>query len=411
MLFKEVDVIVVGAGGAGAFAALEAADMGAKTILLESEPIALGSTGISGGLFTTCETDMQPGSRDELYTDLMDSHHQDCDPALVRAYVDNAAETYRRAKEAGVKFIRATSWAKMSKAWGHEASSPVEMCAALVNEAKKKGAQLLLNTRGKRLFVNPENRVIGIEVESRGKKQYFKANKGIVLATGGFTRNPELAKTFGRPGAEKIHPTTGIGSRGDGLIMGWGLGAGMTYMTNGVSPTAPADRDTGATDLAFYGGAIIVNKDGKRFFKESEGYTDICWAGLQQPDVLMIQVYDDKMRKAMVGTPMGNLMKGAKEYQAATLTELGSVLNKACGLNGDTMVETIRKYNGYVEVGSDPEFGRKNLVGKSGKLMKIDSPPFIALISVPGTTHYNGGLKINTKMQVLDVYGKVIPGL
>jgi fumarate reductase flavoprotein subunit len=96
---KVVDVVVVGAGGAGLFAAIEAADTGAKTIFLESEPVRLGSTPISGGIYAACETDMQPGSRDELFADLMASHRQDCDPALVRAYVDNASETYKRMKE------------------------------------------------------------------------------------------------------------------------------------------------------------------------------------------------------------------------------------------------------------------------------------------------------------------------
>lgn len=408
---KVVDVIVVGAGGAGLFAAIEAADAGAKTIFLESEPVRLGSTPISGGIFTACETDMQPGSRDELFADLMASHRQDCDPAMVRAYVDNAGATYKRAKELGVKFTKVSTWAHMKKPWGHDASSSAEMCAALADAAKTKGAQLLLNTRGKKLLVNTDGKVIGIEVDNKGKKQYFKARKGIVLATGGFTRNPELAKNFGRPGAEKIFPTTGIGSRGDGLIMGWALGANMTYMTVGVGPTAPADKETGKTDVTFYAGSVIVNRNGKRFFRESEGYSDICWAGLQQPDILMIQVYDAKIRKALVGTPLGNLMKGAKEYEAATLAELGVMLNNACGLNGDAMVETVNKYNSYVDAGSDPEFGRKNLVGTSGKLVKIDTPPYVAVISVPGTTHSNGGLKINPKMQVMDVYGQVIPGL
>ena len=408
---KVVDVVIVGAGGAGMFAAIETADAGCKTIFLESQPVRSGSTPISGGIFTACETDLQPGSRDELYADLMASHRQDCDPAMVKVYVDNAGETYKRAKEMGVKFSRVSSWSGMKKPWGHDASSAAEMCKALENGAKKKGAQLLLNTRGKRLIVDADNRVIGIEVESRGKKQFFKANKGVVLATGGFTRNAALAKNFGRPGSEKIVPLTGIGSTGDGLIMGWGLGADMTYMTIGVGPTAPADRDTNATDISFYAGSIIVNKNGKRFFRESEVYGDICWAGLQQPDVLMIQVYDAKIKKSLVGTPLGNLMKNAKLYEAATLPELAEMLQNACGMNAAAMVETVTKYNGYVEAGSDPEFGRKNLVGVSGKLVKIDTSPFTAVISVPGTTHFNGGLKVNTKMQVLDVYGQVIPGL
>ena len=407
----QTDVLVLGAGGAGLLAAIEAADAGAKALVLESEPVRAGSTPISGGIVTMCQTEMQPGNCEELFADLRKAHRNDDDPEMVRAYVNNCSSTYKRLVDSGVKFKKVSSWSGMSKPWGHEASSAAEMCNALEATAKKKGVNILLNTRATRLVVNPKGRIVGVEATSRGRKRYYGAKKAVVIATGGFTRNPELAKNFGRPGAEKIFPLTGIGSRGDGLIMGWALGSNMTYMTDGVGPTAPADKETGKTIISFYAGAIIVNKNGKRFYRESEIYSDICWAGLLQPDVLMVQVYDAKIRKALEGTALGNLMKGCKELQAGSLQELADALNKASGMNAAAMVDTVNKYNGYVDAGKDPEFDRKNLVGTSGKLVKIDTAPFYAVISVPGTTHYNGGLKVNPQMQVLNVFGEKIPGL
>lgn len=408
---KESDVVVVGGGGAGLLAAIETADTGASTILLETEPVCLGSSGISGGIVTLCETEIQPGSRDELYADLMEAHHQDCNPEMVRAYVNNAPETYKRMKQAGVKFERVSQWAHMKKPWGHDASSASEMVKALESTAKKKGVEILRNTRGNKLIVNSSDRVVGIQATRRGRSKYYGARKAVVVTTGGFTRNPALAKNFGRPESEKIVPLTGIGSRGDGLIMSWALGSDMAYMCQGVGPTGPAEKETGATAIAFYAGAMIVNKNGKRFYRESEVYSDITLAGLQQPDVLIIQLYDSKIQKAFEGSVLGKLCKGAKVHHADTLKDLGAILKDACGLDADTMVETVNKYNGYVDAGFDPEFGRKNLVGTSGKLMKLDTPPFYAMISVPGTTHFNGGLKVNTKMQVLNVFGEIIPGL
>ena len=316
---KESDIVVLGAGGAGLFAAIEAADKGSKVILLESEPVRSGSSPIAGGTVALCETEMQPGSRDELYADLMTSHFKDCDPSLIRAYVDNATEAYNRMKEMGVKFTRVSQWAYMKKPWGHDASSAAELCATLENASKKKGVEIMLSTRGKRLVVHPGGRVVGVQADSRGKMRYFKARKAVVIATGGFTRNPGLAKNFGRPGSEKLFPLTGIGSRGDGLIMGWALGADLTYMTVGVGPTAPAEKETAKTVIAFYAGAIIVNKNGKRFHRESDLYSEICWSGLQQPDVLMIQLFDAKIKKSLEGTSLGNMMKGCREYQANTL--------------------------------------------------------------------------------------------
>jgi len=408
---KQTDVLVLGAGGAGLLAAIEAADAGSKAIILEREQVRASSTQISGGIVTLCQTEMQPGSCDELFSDLTKAHRNDNDPELVRAYVNNASSTYKRLIDSGVKFTQVSSWAGMSKPWGHNASSAAEMCNALEGSAKKKGVEMLLGTPARRLVVNPQGRVVGVEAESRGRKRYYGAKKAVVIATGGFTRNPELAKNFGRPGAEKIFPLTGVGSRGDGLIMGWGVGSNMTYMTDGVGPTAPADKETGKTIISFYGGSIIVNKNGKRFFRESEVYSDICWSGLQQPDTLMIQIYDSKIRKALEGTPLGDLMKGCKEYQGGSLKGLAEALNKTSGLDVSAMIDTVNRYNGYVDAGKDPEFDRQNLVGTSGKLVKIDTAPFYGVISTPGTTHYNGGLKINPQMQVLNVFGEKIPGL
>ena len=408
---KDVDVVVVGCGGAGMLAAIEAADVGAKTLVLESEPVRSGSSPLSGGVLTLCETELEPGSRDELFADLMEAHHQDSMAELSRVYVDNAGETYRRLKEVGVKFTGASYFSHMKKPWGHTVTTAGEMCSTLERAVRKRGVEILLKTRGRRLIRSENKRVLGIEVESKGKKQYFRARKAVVLGTGGFTRNPELAKNFGRPGAEEVVPTTGLGSRGDGLIMGWDLGADMTYMSLGVGPTAPADKVTKKTVLTFYSGAIIVNKEGKRFHRESELYTDICWTGLKQTDVLMIQLYDAKIKEALTGTALGNLMEGCKEHQARSITELASELREVCGLNVDGMIKTVADYNATVVAGHDPEFGRKHLVGISGNLVKIDTPPYYAVVSVPGTTHFNGGLFINADMQVKDVYGDIIPGL
>lgn len=59
----------------------------------------------------------------------------------------------------------------------------------------------------------------------------------------------------------------------------------------------------------------------------------------------------------------------------------------------------------------DQLFGRKHLIGNDGDLVKIEHPPFYAVVAVPGTSHFNGGLKIDSDMRVLDVWGEPIPGV
>jgi fumarate reductase flavoprotein subunit len=111
----QADVIVIGSGAAGLIAAIEAHDAGAEVLVLESEAELGGSTRLSGGYTALCETEMQPGTREELYADLVESHHFDADEALTRLYVDNAASLYDRLLEFGLTFAGLETFAHMSK--------------------------------------------------------------------------------------------------------------------------------------------------------------------------------------------------------------------------------------------------------------------------------------------------------
>lgn len=410
------DVIVIGGGAAGLFAAIEAADAGAETILLESESEIGGSTRLAAGYVALCETELQPGHRDELFHDLTEAHHGDSDEALRHVYVDNAADTYRRLKVMGIEFTRTFQFAHMRKPWGHELPGidrhgGAEIVQKLAATACARGVSVVVSTRVLRLVRDGDGRIGGVEAAAqRGRIKLF-ARRAVVLATGGFTRNPELIKNFGRPGTGNIMPITGPGSRGDGLVMGMAAGAGTAYLGVGVAPTGPAEPVTGKGALPFYSGGIIVNKAGRRFCRESDVYIDISWAGLKQTSALMIQIYDSRIKEQYLSTMMGKVLRDYKEYSATTLVELTAMLHRDCGLDAAAAIETVRRYNGYVEAGCDPEFGRSNLVGTAGDLMKIAVAPFHGAVTVPATTHFNGGLKIDSGMRVVDVFGDVIPGL
>jgi hypothetical protein len=69
--------------------------------------------------------------------------------------------------------------------------------------------------------------------------------------------------------------------------------------------------------------------------------------------------------------------------------------------------ETVRKWNTYVDEGTDPDFGR----GKDAPMHKIDKPPFYAASICPVWHDSYGGLRLNGKAQVIDMEGAAIPGL
>ena len=409
------DVIVVGCGAAGLSAAIEAADLGAEVLVLESQPESAGSTRRSAGYAVFCETDLEPGSAAEIYEDLLHAHHDDHDEALVRRYVEAAPGAYVRLRELGVDFARTFQFAHMHRPWGHEVASEglnggAELGNRLERAARQRSIAIATSARARRLLVEG-SRVAGIAIETTDGMREVIARKGVVLASGGFTRNADMVRNYGPPGTEAILPITGLGSLGDGLKMALALGADTAYIAAGVAPTGPADPKTGHGAMLVYSGAVILNREGRRFCDESGLYNDISWAALKQPEALILQIYDTAVRDAHLGTMLGRTLKGYDEASADTLPGLMSLLAEECGLDEAAAVASIESYNEAVSAGRDPGFGRLHLVGTSGKAPPIDKPPFYGIVTVPGTTHFNGGLKIDAEMRVIDVFGEPIPGL
>lgn len=163
--------------------------------------------------------------------------------------------------------------------------------------------------------------------------------------------------------------------------------------------------------LVNYKGAILINKEGRRFCCESDVYVNLSWAGVRQPDRLMIQVYDSKIREAYLKSPVSATLGPSQEVFADTLAGVGNLLEAEYGVDGALLERTVEEYNSAVESGAALEFGREFLVGTSGALEKIEVAPFFASVMVPGTTHFNGGLRISRNMQVLNCDGDPIIGL
>jgi fumarate reductase flavoprotein subunit len=411
---REAEIVIVGSGAAGLMAAVEAADAGASVVVLESEPQTGGSTRLSGAYVALCETPLEPGSREELYEDLIHSHHGDCQEDLSRLYVDEAPATFRRLDELGIRFVRTFRFAHMSRPWAHELSGDemgggAEIVTKLEGAARARGVRIETGVRASRLIVEA-GRVTGVLGRRGGWELAWRARRGVVIASGGFTRSPELTRNFGRPGAENILPLTGQGSRGDGLVMGMGVGAGVAYMTAGVAPTAPSDPETGKGAMVLYAGAIAINREGRRFCRESELYIDTCWALLGQPGAICAQIYDARMRANYAQTMMGKVLTGFREFEAPTVSALAERL-AAEGFDAAGIVAAVERWNGQVAAGRDDDFGRTHLVGEAGELLPIVEGPFRAVICKAGTTHFNGGLTIDTAMNVRNVFGEAIPGL
>src|SRR5665213_3101561 len=203
----------------------------------------------------------------------------------------------------------------------------------------------------------------------------------------------------------------GSGNTGDGLLMGWDLGAGMRDMGNikgtfGGHPDAKPGEH--ALMLPIYVGAIAVNRRGERFIAESKSYKLIGDAVLQQPDAIGFQIFDQRIYDK--GTPGIPTMAFQAKHElgqvvgAATLAALAERL----GIDPGGLARTVAEYNSGVGNGHDASFGRHGLSTGYGALERIEAPPFYGYPSRSVIVATYCGLAVDAAMRVLDVFGEPI---
>jgi fumarate reductase flavoprotein subunit len=420
MTAPEKPVVVLGAGLAGHCAALAAAQAGASVLLLEKAERPGGSTLQSSGTFAFCGTDLQRragivDSPDQLRTDLHKASGGHADPALIELYVTHQAETYDWLKRQGVQFDELALSSNMSVPRSHP-TRPAQLMAALQ-------ARVRSNPR-----VSYRNRVHALRVErnAQGVRALKLADgctveaRAIVLATGGFSRNPGLIARF----APKLSDATAVGgdaNTGDGLRMAWALGADLLDMawingTFGVSVNDFFDRDRAPGDqpvlrLALYRGAIAVNVRGERFIDESVSYKVIGERCLEQPRRIAFQVFDRKIMAQSVSAPNSNDYRSALEAGLVRQADSIASLADAAGIDPTALERTVRRYNEDALAGCDSVFGRQSLGTGWGALVPLDTVPFYIY---PCTTAILGtycGVRVDQDMRVIDVLGSPIDGL
>lgn len=416
---SEVDVVVAGAGGAGLAAAIELREANADVIVFEKQAtIEDSSTSLCGGVFTFAGTDFQEkkgiqDSNDLLYNDLMEVGQWKNDEKLVQTYVKNQLDAYHWLNGFGCKWFAIEALAGMSVPRGH-VTDPAKALSLLKEAAERKGAKLVFETGVTGLVTDENKRVIGVSVKGKEGSMRVKARKGVVLATGGFGRDIKRLETI-NPQLTQVVPVVGPGHTGDGHRMAEELGAFLKD-TEYVKPTfgihaASTSNDT--LSMMFYNGAIIVNKEGKRFINESLSYKDIGKASLAQPDSIGYQIYDQRIFETGVERVKGlrpdKALWGVDEsrikltVKADTIGELAFKM----AVPPEALKDTIDRYNNGVDAGKDLDFGRTTLAGGVGKIVRLDTPPFYAYASKSALPATYGGIVIDEDMHVLTRQGKI----
>jgi len=414
----ETDVLIVGGGTAGLPAAIVVAETGLKATVLEARGVCGGSFSMVAGGLAIAGTEEQKeagieDSADLLYEDMVNICQ--ADPEVARAFADNQIKAYRILKEEGIK------WPGLNENPGHSrirsfiiSGLGKTMAQALENRARRVGAEILFRHRAKRLVRDPETqRILGLVVDVENGEKYFKAKKAVILATGGFGRNPEMVAEYA-PEMVKCIPMMPPSHIGDGLKMGLDAGAATKDIGKAVAPAWPICIETHQNNVwAINWGGILVNVHGERFHDESQAegfYGPMTGVGMKQPGGVYWAVFNEQIiNDIRAANPIKvRSVEKSKKYQADTIEELAS----SAGIDVEGLKKTVTKYDSDVESKKyDTVFGRKYQCGVARPLIKITNPPLYAVKCVTATTSMKGGLKINGKCQVLTNYGEVIPGL
>lgn len=418
---EEYDIVIIGAGGAGLAAGVESVQQGMKAIIIEKMPLIGGSSLLCGGKFSVAGTPEQKAKNiadDEqrYFDDMMKTGGYQNDPELVKVFIKESRKHYDFVtKELGILPHEITAAAGMSVPRAH-GFKPGEVLSAMRDYFVKRGGKLVTGMKAERLTWDYKNSTIsGVKCCGKDKKTiYIKANKGVLLASGGFNRNPELLKKYAPPMA-KAAVIAGVGTTGDGLLMAQAYGADVLDMAYVKATYGFKLNPNTIGDMAqvYYGGAIMVNKEGKRFVNESLSYKLLGDLALSQPEGKSFMIFDEPMRKAQMGRRAidKKLFAPIDEGKKLDFLFTGQTLEEAAknaGLPVKAVEETVASYNKGVEAGNDTEFGRNSLTSGHGKPTKIETGPFYIMPTTAALIGTYCGLRIDIKAHVIDVFGEKI---
>lgn len=406
---QQADIVVIGAGGAGMTAAIQAVQDGATdVVVLEKMPITGGNTTRSTGGLNACATKYQEaeGIEDsvELFVeDTMKGGKELNDKELVTVMAENSAAAVDWVNEIGGDLSVVGMFGGASVKRIHRPSDTSAVGPMLVKTLNAKMEELnipvLLETTAKNILVNEDGAVCGVVAEDKDGNEMTIECTAVVLATGGFGANTTMVEEY-KPDLAGFGTTNHAGATGDGITMAKELGAAFVDMDQiQTHPTVNPDTQTMYTEGVRGNGAILVNKEGKRFVNELETRDVVSAAILEQTDGQCYLVFDQAVRDSLAA--IESYIKAGIVTEADTPEALGEAL----GIDGAALAETLSTYAGYQAAGKDDDFGRESME------LPLNQPKYYAALCAPAIHHTMGGVKINTNCEVLNEEGTAIPGL
>ncbi|MFI5265809.1 MAG: FAD-binding protein [Chloroflexota bacterium] len=458
MIERTVDVVVVGYGGAGAFAAIEAQEAGAKVLLAEK-------SAHHGGLTMLCSGFMRVATAAAGAAAYLSATSGGRVPeALIRQLAEGMVEApehlERLAKSVGAKVRRSfgsdqqpqevcdlydwpggkvLGWSGIEEVPGFNSYPWVSfgsygqlLMRVLEANVEARGIQVWLSSPAQRLLIE-NGRVRGVVVRHEGEEVLVHARGGVVLACGGFEFDRQMLADFMEtPALYGIgHP----GNTGDGIRMAQQAGASLWHMWHIHGSYGFKFPEYTVAFRNHLGGArredrklawILVDQHGRRFANEiPPAPQDVSARPLDQlnPErgsfdrIPAWMVFDDEARgMGPIARPIAAVPEHYYEWSADNSAEVdrgwilrGHTLRALAGEMGvpaDAFEATVNAWNNSVATQKDSDFSRP-----PGTMTAMSQPPFYAVQVWPVVSNTQGGPKHDECQRVLDAFGQPISGL
>ena len=409
-LENDYDVVIIGSGGTGLSAAIQANELGMKVAVLEKEEELGGNTNRASSGMNAAETNVQ--LHHGVIDNVADFYHETYkdggrlnDKDMLGYFVYHTAPAIDWLADHDIKLDDITITGGMSKKRTHRPASMAPIGGFLVKSLLKVVAQedipVFNKTKVTELRRADDGRVNGVKVDADGITKIINA-KAVILATGGFGASKEYIKRF-RPDLESYKTTNQPGATGDGLKLAENVSAELMQMNLvQVHPTVQQDNPhVYLIGEAVRGeGAILVNAEGKRFVNELNTRKIVSNAITALPEHSAYLILDQGIR---------DHVKAIEFYDKVGLVVHGETIEdlaKKINVDPSNLKQTVATWNQAVENHDDAEFGRT-----TGMDRGITNPGFFAIHIAPAIHYTMGGIHITPKTQVLDGNGDIIKGL
>ena len=432
---RETDIAIVGFGGAGGCAAIEAADAGSEVIIFELASASGGSTAMSSAeiyMGGNGGTRVQQAcgfadTTEDMFAYMMMCAGPQADEEKIRNYCENSVAHFQWLVDLGVPFKdsfheeraimcltddgllftgseKAYPFAQQAQACprGHnlyiegDNGGPLFMKIVTENVEQRDAISVEYDTRALTLIVDDDDAVLGLVVRQHQQELNVRARQGVILCAGGFVMNEDMVRKYAPMLTAGTEPIGNPGDTGTGIQMGMAVGGAAINMHEGFIslPYYPPASMT-------YG--IVINDKGQRFINEDVYHGRLgAFALRQQSDriyfIVTVDQYGDYERVSYLGA------------QVAGTGETVQELEEELALREGTLQQTLELYN------EDCRRGEDTLFHKAPEWLVPLEPPLVALDITPGRGAFVpyftlGGLDTLPTGEVVDVRRRAIRGL